>query len=89
MCLTSLHNIQQDLMNFIQVFSSLLIQMIFFLLLKQTVPNSDTRYCRASVIYIYTNPMVMYELMRIRHTYIDILNPEVGIFTISYEKKRC
>ena len=43
-------------------------QMIFFLLLKQTVPNSDTRYFRASVIYIYTNPMVVYELMRIRHT---------------------
>ena len=42
-------------------------QMIFFLLLKQTVPNSDTRYFRASVIYMYTNPMVMYELMRIRH----------------------
>ena len=68
MCLTSLHNIQQDLINFILVFSSLLMQMIFFLLLKQTVPNSDMRYFRASVIYIYTNPMVMYELMRIRHT---------------------
>ena len=45
-------------------------QMIFFLLLKQTVPNSDMRYFRASVIYIYTNPMEMYELMRIRHMYI-------------------
>ena len=67
MCLTSLHNIQADLINFIPVFSSLLMQMIFFLLLKQTVPNSDTRYFPASVIYIYTNPMVMYELMRIRH----------------------
>ena len=67
MCLTSLHNIQQDLINFIPGFSSLLMQMIFFLLLKQTVPNSDTRYFRASVIYMYTNPMVMYELMRIRH----------------------
>ena len=67
MCLTSLHNIQQDLINFIPRFSSLLMQMIFFLLLKQTVPNSDTRYFRASVIYMYTNPVVMYELMRIRH----------------------
>ena len=68
MCLTSLHNIQQDLINFIPGFSSLLMQMIFFLLSKQTVPNSDTRYFGASVIYVYTNPMVMYELMRIRHT---------------------
>ena len=67
MCLTSLHNIQQDLINFIPGFSSLLMQMIFFLLLKQTVPNSDTCYFRARVIYIYTNPMVTYELMRIRH----------------------
>ena len=66
MCLASLHNIQQDLINFIPVFSSLLMQMIFFLLLKQTVPNFDTRNFRASVIYIYTNPMIMYELMRIR-----------------------
>ena len=31
MCLTSLHNIQQDLINFIPGFSSLLMQMIFFL----------------------------------------------------------
>ena len=54
-------------MNFIPVFSSLLMQVIFALLLKQTVPNSDTCYFRASVIYIYSNPMVMYELMRIRH----------------------
>ena len=68
MCLTSLHNIQQDLINLYHFFSSLLMQMIFFLLLKQTVLNSDTRYFRASMIYIYTNPMVMYELMRIRHT---------------------
>ena len=67
MCLTGLHNIQQDLINFIPVFSSLLMQMIFFLLLKQTVLNSDTRYFGTSVIYKYTNPMVMYELMRIRH----------------------
>ena len=67
MCLTSLHNIQQDFINFIPGFSSLLMQMIFFLLLKQTVPNFDTRYFCASVIYIHTNPMVMYELMRIRH----------------------
>ena len=71
MCLTSLHNIQQDLINFIPFFSSLLMQMIFILLLKQTVPNSDTRYFHASVIYIYTNPMVMYELMRIRHNTHD------------------
>ena len=34
MCLTSLHNIQQDLINFIPVFSSLLMQVIFFLLLE-------------------------------------------------------
>ena len=39
MCLTSLHNIQQDLIDFIPVFSSLLMPMIFFLLLKQTVPK--------------------------------------------------
>ena len=70
MCLTSLHNIQQDLISFIPFFSSLLMQMIFFLLLKQTVPNSDTRYFRASVIYIYTNPMVMYKLMRFRHNVV-------------------
>ena len=50
MCLTSLHNIQQDLINLYRFFSSLLMQMIFFLLLKQTVPNSDARYFRASVI---------------------------------------
>ena len=31
MCLTSLYNIQQDLINFIPGFSSLLMQMIFFL----------------------------------------------------------
>ena len=68
MCLTSLHNIQQDLINFIPFFSSLLMQMILFLLLKQTVANSGTCYFRASVIYIYTNPMVMYELMRIKHS---------------------
>ena len=67
MCLTSLHNIQLDLINFIPGFSSLLMQMIFFLLLKQTVPNSDTRYFRASVIYRYRNQMVMYELMTISH----------------------
>ena len=36
MCLANLHNIQQDLIDFIPVFSSLLMQMIFFLLLKQT-----------------------------------------------------
>ena len=48
-------------------------QMIFFLLLKQTVPNSDRRYFPASVIYIYTNSMVMYELMRIRHIYCQTL----------------
>ena len=58
MCLTNLHNIQQDLINFIPGFSSLLMQMIFFLLLKQTVPDSDMRYFRASVIYMYTNPRV-------------------------------
>ena len=81
MCLTSLHNIQQDLINFIPGFSSLLMQMILFLLLKQTVPNSDTRYFRASVIYIYTNPMVMYELMRIRHRqeliHVNILKDDI------------
>ena len=79
MCLTSLHNIQQDLINFIPGFSSLLMEMIFFLLLKQTVPNSDTRYFRASVIYIYTNPMVMYELMRIRHIYIYIVRLKINL----------
>ena len=67
MCLTSLHNNQQDLINFIPVFSSLLMQVIFFLLLKHSVPNSDMRYFCASLIYKYTNPMVMYKLMRIRH----------------------
>ena len=68
MCLTSLHNIQQDSSNLIPVLSSLLMPMIFFLLLKQNVRNSDTRYFRASMIYVSTNPMVIHELMRIRHT---------------------
>ena len=53
MCLTSLHNIQQDLIDF----SSLLMPMIFFLLLKQTVPNSNMRYFHDSVIYVSTNPI--------------------------------
>ena len=87
MCLTSFHNIQQDLINFIPVFFSLLMQMIFFLLLKQTVPNSDTRYFRASVIYIYTNPMVMYELIRIRQMHTSCLYLERFSFYLYMQPK--
>ena len=81
-CLTSLHKIQQDLINFIPGFSSLLMLMIFFLLLKQTVPNSDMRYFRTSVIYVSTNPMVIHELMRIRHTG----KPKMGILANKNEE---
>ena len=46
-------------------FFSLLMPMIFFLLLKQTVPNFDTRYLRTSVIYVSANKIIVHEVMRI------------------------
>ena len=39
----------------------------FLLAFKQTVPNSNMPYFRASVIYVSTNLMVKHRLMRIRH----------------------